>query len=362
MLKRILLTTDAVGGVWNYSVELARGLSARDVEVVLAVMGPPPDTAQRREAALLAGVRLVVTGLPLDWLADTPDQAEFSAQVLAAMAREVDADTVQLHAPALIGHLVWPVPVVAVVHSCVGTWWRAVRGGPLPPDLAWRAEATRVGITRADAVVAPSASFAEALRNGYGILRPITVVFNAKTIRIAGEKRMAHALTAGRFWDEGKNVTTLDAAAAYLSWPVMAAGSESGPNGAQTHCRHLRMLGALDASALATEYSRASIFVSVARYEPFGLAVLEAAQAGCALVLSDIPTFRELWDGAAVFVPSDEPNEIAAAMDSLFRHRDVLFNLAARAAQRAVLFSVPRMIDATWRIHRQLAVAKRAAA
>ena len=44
------------------------------------------------------------------------------------------------------------------------------------------------------------------------------------------------------------------------------------------------------------------IFVSVSRYEPFGLAVLEAAHAGCALVLSDIPTFRELWQGAASFV------------------------------------------------------------
>jgi hypothetical protein len=35
--------------------------------------------------------------------------------------------------------------------------------------------------------------------------------------------------------------------------------------------------------------------------EPFGLAVLEAAQAGCPLVLSDLPGFRELWDGAALF-------------------------------------------------------------
>ena len=48
--------------------------------------------------------------------------------------------------------------------------------------------------------------------------------------------------------------------------------------------------------------ARTAVFVSPALYEPFGLAVLEAAQAGCALVLSDIPTFRELWDGVALFV------------------------------------------------------------
>ncbi len=53
---------------------------------------------------------------------------------------------------------------------------------------------------------------------------------------------------------------------------------------------------------MATAYAAATVFASMARYEPFGLAVLEAAQAGMRLVLSDIPTFRELWDGAAIFV------------------------------------------------------------
>ena len=34
--------------------------------------------------------------------------------------------------------------------------------------------------------------------------------------------------------------------------------------------------------------------------------MLEAASAGCPLILGDIPTFRELWDGAAVFVAPDD--------------------------------------------------------
>ena len=67
-------------------------------------------------------------------------------------------------------------------------------------------------------------------------------------------------------------------------------------------------------SSLANWYAKASVFASVSRYEPFGLAVLEAAQAGCALVLSDIPTFRELWDGAALFVPPEDPVALAEAL------------------------------------------------
>src|SRR3954454_14330331 len=100
MLKRIIVTTDAVGGVWRYSLELARGLIEHCIEVVLAVLGPAPDPMQRDEAAAL-GARLLVTDLPLDWLAETPHEIEQAAQTLAAVAERFDADTVQLHAPSL---------------------------------------------------------------------------------------------------------------------------------------------------------------------------------------------------------------------------------------------------------------------
>src|SRR4051794_24730011 len=86
VLKRILLTTDAVGGVWRYSLELANGFAARGAHVLLGVMGPPPTAAQRSDAAAIPGLRLVSTGLPLDWLADRPAQVADAAQALAAIA------------------------------------------------------------------------------------------------------------------------------------------------------------------------------------------------------------------------------------------------------------------------------------
>ncbi|WP_428487466.1 glycosyltransferase family 4 protein [Rhodopila sp.] len=362
MLKRILLTTDAVGGVWRYSMEVARGFAARDIEIVLAVLGPPPGPAQRREAAAIPGLRLFETGLPLDWLAETPDEIDFAANVLAAMARQVDADTVQLHAPALVGDASWPVPVVAVVHSCVGTWWQAVRDGPLPSDLAWRSEATRVGLARADVVVTPSASFAEALRACYRTARPIEVVLNGRTPMSGTGQRRSQALCAGRLWDEGKNIAALDAAAAALAWPVLAAGPDTGPSGARVTFRHLRTLGPLDDACLADEFARAAVFVSVSSYEPFGLAVLEAAQAGCALLLSDIPTFHELWDDAAIFVPPDQPQRIAAELDCLLRDPAAYIQYGKRAFARAACYDSMRMADTTWAIHDRLTARVRTAA
>src|SRR3954453_9026087 len=85
VLKRIMLTTDAVGGVWRYSLELASGFADRGARVVLAVMGPAPSAAQRSEAAAIPGLRLVSTELPLDWLADTPALLADAARSLAAI-------------------------------------------------------------------------------------------------------------------------------------------------------------------------------------------------------------------------------------------------------------------------------------
>ncbi|HJS86681.1 MAG TPA: glycosyltransferase family 4 protein, partial [Acetobacteraceae bacterium] len=150
-----MLTTDAVGGVWRYCLELAAGLRARGVEVLLVSMGPPPSREQRAEAE--ACCALCVTGLPLDWLAESPAQVADAASSLAAIAADWEADSIHLHAAALVPEARWPAPVIAVAHSCVGTWWRALRGDqPMPPDLAWRARRVGAGLRMADAVVAPS--------------------------------------------------------------------------------------------------------------------------------------------------------------------------------------------------------------
>lgn len=60
---------------------------------------------------------------------------------------------------------------------------------------------------------------------------------------------------------------------------------------------------------------RATVFVSVSLFEGSPNTVCEAAAAGCPLVLSDIPSHRELFDNdAAFFVPSNGPKEIAGGI------------------------------------------------
>lgn len=351
---RIMLTADTVGGVWHYTTELAAGFAARGIDTLIVVMGRAPSPAQRAEAGTVDRCELRATRLALDWLATRPDEVRSAAQQLAEIAADWGADTIQLHSPAYAAAASWPAPVVAVAHSCVATWWQALREGPLPPDLAWRADLIAEGLVSADAIIAPTRSFADMLTRTYGLHREIRVVWNGRTQIPVQRTLHRHGFTAGRLWDEAKNIATLDAASAAAGVPVRAAGPVVGPNGAAVHPSQLRLLGSIGPAGLAREFARAAFFVSPARYEPFGLAVLEAAQAGCPLLLGDIPTFRELWDGVAHFVPPGDVDQLAAAMRRILAFPETYERLGAAAQERARRYTRTEMTDQVWAAHRDV--------
>jgi glycosyltransferase involved in cell wall biosynthesis len=99
---------------------------------------------------------------------------------------------------------------------------------------------------------------------------------------------------------------------------------------------------------------RAAIYAAPAYYEPFGLSILEAALSGCALVLGDIPSLREVWDDAACWVP---PGDDAALLDTLLWLIDrprVRQEYASRALDRARLYIPRRMAHGYARAYRSV--------
>ena len=334
---RLLLVTDAVGGVWTYSVDLARALRQWDIETVLAVMGPSPSEAQRRDAS---GFEIVVTGLPLDWTAERPDQIRRAGCTLAELASRKNVDLVQTNSAALLADCVFDQPVTVVHHSCVATWWDSVRGIPLPRDFAWRRDLVECGLHAASAVIAPTAAFAAQVMRVYSLSRPVQAVHNGRRA-LPMKKRGPEdfVVTVGRLWDDGKNVRTLDEAARRLNVRVEAVGPLEGPNGTALSFEHLETPGELRMASIGERLAARPIFASPALYEPFGLSILEAAQAGCALVLSDIPTFRELWARSALFVPADDPAALADAIQSLLDDPARRMELALAARMRALRYT-----------------------
>jgi glycosyltransferase involved in cell wall biosynthesis len=355
---RVLMTTDAVGGVWTYALDLAHGLAKAGVAVSLAVLGPEPAPDQRRAAEAVPSLDLIETGLTLDWMAAEPAEIEEAAAAVRGLASRLGADLVHLNSPALAAGRAFSCPVLGACHSCLATWWTSVKDGEMPAAFRWRTRALWRGLVACDALLAPTHAFAEAVARTYDLPRPL-VVHNGRGAQLAPPRvvREPIVFTSGRLWDEGKNAGVLDAAAALSGAQVLAAGPLRGPSGEHFQPRRLQPLGRLSSQDVSARLSNAAIFASSALYEPFGLGVLEAAQAGCALVLSDIATFRELWDGAALFADPRDPTAFADAFDGLLADPAETQRRGRLAQARAARFTASAMSEGVLQIYRSLSEA-----
>jgi glycosyltransferase involved in cell wall biosynthesis len=238
--------------------------------------------------------------------------------------------------------------VLLTAHSCVWSWWRACRG-ERPAESRWSIYRNHVasGLAAATAWIAPTQALRDEIQSIYAPPSPGSVIWNGTEAITPSGKRPV-VLAAGRLWDEAKNLAMLARAADHLDWPIRIAGPQRSEDGntPEFDTTRLHLLGALSRGELIAEMRRAAIFVAPARYEPFGLAVLEAAEAGCALLLSEIASFRELWTGAAVFADPDDPAAVGAALQRL-RRDDVLRHALQRAARdRARRYSLARTLQA----------------
>jgi glycosyltransferase involved in cell wall biosynthesis len=350
------MTADTVGGVWTYALELCRGLQRHDTHVTLLSMGRMPDEAQRQEAAAIANLDLVPTEYRLEWMGDCERDLVASAEVLVALEQRLKPDIVHING---YWHAALPfdAPVVSVAHSCVPSWWQACRGTALPPEWASYRDWVRDAVNACDMMVAPTASFFRQFQDMHGTPARSRVIHNGRDPHYyrAGPKHML-VLAAGRLWDEAKNIGLLCKAAGQAKIRVAVAGDTAGPEGDTISMDHVAVLGRLAPEELAQWMAKAAVFVAPARYEPFGLTILEAALSSCALVLGDIPTLRELWDGAAEFVDPDDAAALGAALRSLAADTARTAELGRRARAVAETYSTERMAAAYDEAYRALSI------
>lgn len=343
--RNILMTTDTVGGVWAFTMELARALSPHGVRVHLAAMGGFPSADQRREAAEAGSVSLYESDLKLEWMADPWEDLARGGEWLLTLRDRIRPDLVHLNTFAH-GSLDWGLPLMVTGHSCVLSWWRAVKGEPAPPRWDRYRETVAAGLASADVVTAPTRAMLAELDRHYGPLPRTEAVWNGvEPGRFFPGSKESFILTAGRLWDEAKNVAAVEQAADRLRWPVLVAGEAEHPDGGTRAVRNVRHLGRLPRGELASWFARAPVYALPARYEPFGLTVLEAALSGCALVIGDIDSLRELWDGAALFVPPDDCALLARHMDELAGDAPLRLSLAKAARRRGLELSAQRMAE-----------------
>jgi glycosyltransferase involved in cell wall biosynthesis len=366
--RHVLMTADTVGGVWSQSIELAAGLGARGVRVSLATMGAPLAPSQRAQAAALergnGAFSLHESSWRLEWM-DAPWQdVERAGEWLLGLARELRPDVVHLNQFAF-GALPFAAPKLVVAHSCVASWWRAVHRSLAPPPWDAYRQVVRDGLEGADLVAAPTEAMLAALALDYRYIRGGVVLPNGRDpAKFAAAQKAPFVLSAGRLWDSAKNLAALEAVAPTLPWPVRVAGAAAAPGALAPAAQPavVQWLGELAPEAMAAQFARAAIYALPARYEPFGLSALEAGLSSCALVLGDIPSLREVWGDAALYVPPDDHAALHAALLRLMGDDALRQCMAQKALARARAFTPQRMVDAYLAAYARLPAAAAAAA
>lgn len=358
---KILLTTDTVGGVWTYCMELVRALGP-DHPVALATMGAPLGDDQRAQVEQCPHVQVFPGQYKLEWMDDPWDDVRRSGDWLLEIESQFKPDLVHLNG---YSHGVVPflAPTVIVAHSCVLSWWQAVKREPAPGTWDRYRHRVAAGLHGADLVIAPSLTMLSSVNRHYGPLGRTSVIYNGRdgSAYKPARRKEPFVLAAGRLWDEAKNVAALEKVAPDLPWPVRVAGEQKRPDGGQVSVGAVDALGQLGREELAGWFSRASIYALPARYEPFGLSALEAALSGCALVLGDIPSLHEIWDEAATYVAPDDTDALRAALIRLIEDPSLRQAKAAAAMERAKCFTPQRMAQSYLASYQRLIDQRRAA-
>jgi glycosyltransferase involved in cell wall biosynthesis len=272
---------------------------------------------------------------------------------LKTIAEEFKPDIVHLNGFAHASQP-WQCPVVVVAHSCIYSWWHAVKNQAAPEQFDRYKSVVSAAINAADIVIAPTKAMLGEIERLYGKCKSSTVIYNGRYMPEATSRARKHIIfSAGRVWDEAKNFRILNKVAPSLSWPIIAAG-ESRSEKAAENFQNLELVGRLTQEEMQEHYESASIFVAPALYEPFGLCILEAALSGCPLVLSNIPSLREVWQDNAIYIDPQNPADLRAALEKLISDEDLRREYASRASTRAKVFSGGKMAREYLEVYRRL--------
>ncbi len=370
----VLVTADTMSASWGYTRELVTGLVATGVRVTLVTFGEIPLPDQTAWMDRLHGLEFRPTAFRLEWMDDAPRDLAESSEFLINLIHEIEPDLLHLH-QFCHGNLPVDIPRVIMAHGDLISWSLAVQGCTPRPTrwLKWYRETVMRGIAAADALVAPSAWMLETLRATYTRPRREAVIYPGRNPIFFNPyiSKENSVLSVGRMVDAGKQVFLLTQHT--HSFPVCIVGSEhtvpvpAVPIRADvkvsTSQSTVAIRGAQTEAQLRALYSRAAVYAATPRYEPLGMAALDAAFSRCALVANDIPSFREAWGDSALYFRTNDAASLAAVLRQLHNDRPLRHAYADRAFARArARFIAKRMIDNYLDLYRSLISANTLAA
>jgi glycogen synthase len=362
----VLVTADSLSGSWTYARELVTGLVTRGVRVTLVSFGEIPLPEQTLWMDHLHGLDYRPTAFRLEWMQEAEEDLPESSAFLAALVRELRPDVLHLN-QYCYGDLPVDVPRVVMAHGDLITFAQAVHDRPPRPAryLSWYRNVILRGLAGADAVVAPSAWMLDRISSCYGRPQRSEVIYPGRNPIFFNPyvSKDDCVLAVGRLVDASKQVFLLTQEAHPL--PVCIVGSEQTVSVPRIPIRadvkvstdqtSVAIRGPQTEAQLRALYSRAAIYAATSRYEPLGMAALEAAFSRCAIVANDIPSFREIWGDAALYFRTNDASSLADSIRVLNEDRPMRRAYAELAYTRArERFTTKRMIDDLLQLYRSL--------
>jgi glycogen(starch) synthase len=356
---KILMTADTVGGVWTYCMELCKALAPHNVHVSLVTTGARLSSWQWEEVIELNNVKVYETDYLLEWMENPWRDIDESGDYLLKLENDIKPDLIHLNCYAY-GSLAWKAPVVMVAHSDVYSWYISVKNDDPPSE--WNEYFFRVkkGLENADMVIAPSNAMMDFVEKIYSPLGNKKVIYNARQPKLftRGHKQDT-IFSMGRVWDEAKNVKLLVDAAQQIKFPIKIAGENAfESNVLDLYHENVEYLGRLESTEIAKQLANASVYVLPAKYEPFGLSALEAALSGCALVLGDIPSLREIWGDSALYVKTTDCDALANSVKRLMNDKALMQEYASKAFAHAQQFNPAVMVRQYLQVYQKLSTLK----
>lgn len=282
--------------------------------------------------------------------------AELATTLLPAY--ETASRLISRHAPDLIhAHFVLPSGIVAraLARKFGIPYVLTAHGSDIPgynPDRfnllhklltpLWR----RI-VLGAAAITSPSEFLAAHIRRHIDV--PVTVVPNGYTpdARLACEKRNLVLVVSRLFPRKGVQHFVDSVARLSGDWEFVVAGD--GPfladlkTRAQRSGARVQFVGFLDRTRLRALYEEAKIFVLPSIRENFPMVLLEAMDAGCAVITTDAEGCAEVVGDSGIVVPRGEPEPIRAALVELMSNPDRCRMLSRRALERVQQFRWSRI-------------------
>jgi glycogen(starch) synthase len=365
----VLMTSDTVGGVWTYTQELVSGLVRQGIRVSLVSMGALPTAEQTAWMEGLPSLNYLPTSFRLEWMQNSEQDVEESRAFLEALICEVSPDVLHFN-QYCYGTVSSELPRIVVAHSDVVSWWVAVHGQEPneSPWIRWYRDTVISGLSAADIVVAPSQWMLDTVRTYYTQPSFGTVIRNGRDpgMFVSDVPKENFVLSVGRLWDAGKQISLL--LDQDHSLPVCIVGSQTEPGDGNARAKRevvrsgVELKGEQSQRQLRDLYAGASIYAATTRYEPFGLAPLEAAFSRCALIANDIPAFRELWGESALYFRRNDARDLARSIRRLARDPDLRRQYADSAYERACQnFTADRMVNQYLGLYETVTMAERVA-